>query len=278
MFEGRKLLIATKHQKERVIAPIFEEALQVECFVSTKFDTDTLGTFSGEIERKDSALETLRKKCVLAMQANNCDLAIASEGSFGMHPIIMFATADDEMMIFMDSKNQIEVIVREISMDTNFDATELKTKEDLMAFVEKVNFPSHGVILKSSKEKYKALFKGINTKENLLKHFNHLISNYGSAYVETDMRAHYNPTRMKLIEIVAQKLLKTILHQCPNCQHPGFSVSRVNKGLPCELCHAPTQSTLSFTYQCKKCSFEQVDLYPHQKTKEDPTYCNFCNP
>jgi len=32
MFEGRKLIIATKHQKEKVIAPIVEKALGCNCF------------------------------------------------------------------------------------------------------------------------------------------------------------------------------------------------------------------------------------------------------
>jgi hypothetical protein len=56
MFEGRRLLIATKHHKEQVIAPVFEKELAVQCFTSDEFDTDSLGTFSGEIERKNGAL------------------------------------------------------------------------------------------------------------------------------------------------------------------------------------------------------------------------------
>lgn len=53
MFQGRKLLIATKHEKEKAIASIFEKELGVKCFVAPNLDTDTLGTFTGEIERKD---------------------------------------------------------------------------------------------------------------------------------------------------------------------------------------------------------------------------------
>ena len=53
MFEGRKLLIATKHKKEIVIAPILEKELGVTCFVAPDLDTDELGTFTGEVERRD---------------------------------------------------------------------------------------------------------------------------------------------------------------------------------------------------------------------------------
>ena len=64
MFKGRKLLIATKHEKQKVIAPILETELGVKCFIVDNFDTDELGTFSGEIERKDDAITTARKKCL----------------------------------------------------------------------------------------------------------------------------------------------------------------------------------------------------------------------
>jgi hypothetical protein len=90
-FEGRQLLIATKHNKERVIAPLFEKALGVTCIVPDNFDTDLLGTFSGEVEREQDPLSTARRKCLLAMQQANCDLAIASEGSFGPHPSLFLS-------------------------------------------------------------------------------------------------------------------------------------------------------------------------------------------
>lgn len=278
MFQGRKLLISTKHHKEQVIAPIFEDKLGVHCFVTDKFDTDTLGTFTGEVERKENALITLRNKCLLSMKANNCDLAIASEGSFGMHPSIFIAQADDEMMLFLDAKNEVEVIAIEISTDTNFNASEITNTADLIAFAEKVNFPSHGLILKSSQNNFEIIYKGITEKDDLLEKFHSLKEQFGSAYVETDMRANFNPTRMKLIEKVAMKLVESVLNECPNCNFPGFSITKANTGLPCEWCHSPTQSTLSYTYECKKCHYKKEDLYPHNKIKEDPMYCDFCNP
>jgi len=99
MFDNRKLVIATKHHKESVIATLFENELGVKCFVPNDFDTDLLGTFSGEIERKDSAVDTVKKKCLLAMEQTNCDLGIASEGSFGPHPILFMASANEELLV-----------------------------------------------------------------------------------------------------------------------------------------------------------------------------------
>ncbi|MEN9977663.1 MAG: hypothetical protein RLZZ569_288, partial [Bacteroidota bacterium] len=67
MFQGRKLIIATKHQKEKIIAPIMEEALEVNALLVENFDTDVFGTFSGEIKRLDDALSTARNKCNRAL-------------------------------------------------------------------------------------------------------------------------------------------------------------------------------------------------------------------
>jgi len=115
MFKGRTLLIASKHEKEKVITPILEKVLGVKCIVAKNFDTDELGTFTGEIERTDDPITTVRKKCQLAMEVSNCDMAIASEGSFGPHPSVFFVSADDEFLIFIDKKNGLEIIARELS-------------------------------------------------------------------------------------------------------------------------------------------------------------------
>ncbi|MBC7606087.1 MAG: hypothetical protein H7199_03915 [Burkholderiales bacterium] len=278
MFYDRRLLIATKHGKEKVIAPLFEKSLGVACFVSDKFDTDLLGTFSGEVSRKDDALTTLRNKCLLAAEKNQCDLVIASEGSFGAHPSVFFASADDELMMFMDTKNNIEIVVRELSLETNFNASTITNEVDLLEFAHRAQFPTHSLILKQSESNFNKIIKGINDLENLKKHFGAFKNQNGAAYVETDMRAHLNPTRMMVIEKAAAKLLLAVQSKCPQCETPGFTISKALEGLPCSWCNHPTSSTLSFLYTCKKCEFTKEVLYPHQKTAEDPTYCNLCNP
>lgn len=151
MFNRRKLIIATKHKKEIVIAPILEKSLGVTCFKDKTFDTDILGTFSGEIERKLDSLATVMKKCLLAMKLNNFDLGLASESSFSPHPSIFFANADDEFLIFIDKKNNLEIIARELSIETNFNWKEIENEKDLIDFANLVCFPTHGLILRKSK-------------------------------------------------------------------------------------------------------------------------------
>ena len=278
MFEGRRLLIATKHQKESVIAPIMQKELGVDCFVLPEFDSDLLGTFTGEIDRADDALTTVKKKCLQAMASANCDLAIASEGSFGPHPSIFFASADEEILIFIDQKNSLEISVSELSLNTNFSGAIVNSENELKAFASAADFPHHGLIIRKQKDDFELMIKGITDWETLLSGYHKIKQDNGSAYIETDMRAMFNPTRMKVIETAAQKLASKIKSKCPSCQMPGFGAVEAKQGLPCELCGFPTRSTLVHIYCCKHCQFSQERKYPNGKKNEEPMFCDLCNP
>ncbi len=278
LFGGRNLIIATKHKKEEVISPILTKMLGVNCIIDVNLDTDSLGTFTGEVERLDDVLETARNKCRMAMKSSNCDLAVASEGSFGPHPTLGFINADDEILLFIDTKNNLEIVVRELSLKTNFNGEEIKIEEDLMAFATKVKFPGHGLILRKAHGDNSEIVKGIIDPDVLKNCFTEFKSKYGSAYVETDMRALYNPTRMEIIKIAALKLADKIVCLCPNCFTPGFGVTNAKSGLPCNLCGFPTRSTLAYEYICKSCDFTEEKKFPHGKQHEEPTFCDICNP
>ena len=278
MFHKRKLLIATKHQKEKVIAPILEKELGVCCFIDETFDTDTLGTFSGEVERELDPISTAREKCLRAMKQNGCDLGVASEGSFGPHPSMFFISADDEFLIFIDTKNNIEVVVREISTSTNFNGKYVQSQKELFDFAKQVDFPSHGLILRKSNDENKDIHKGITESEILKNSFDYFFSKYNSVYAETDMRAMYNPARMKVIEKATDKLVQKIKSTCPQCQMPGFGITDAKSGLKCNLCGSPTRSILSYIYICGHCGYRKEEIYPNKKTTEEPTFCDYCNP
>ncbi len=278
MFEGRQLIIATKHHKEQVIAPLIEKALKVKCFVDKDFDTDVLGTFSGEIERKEDPITTLRQKCLMAMKASDCDLGIANEGSFGPHPSAFFANADDELVILIDKKNNLEIIARELSMETNFNGEIVTSQKELMDFAREAQFPSHALILRKSQNDTTGLIKGITNASQLIQEFEKMIKDSSTVYVETDMRAMYNPSRMQVIKAATQKLIKKVQTTCPECNMPGLDITDYKNGLPCDLCGQPTGSTLSHIYQCQHCFYNIEKYHPNNKKVEDPMYCDFCNP
>jgi hypothetical protein len=180
--------------------------------------------------------------------------------------------------MLMDTKNDLEIVVREISTETNFNASEVKNEIELMEFASKVQFPSHGLILKPSENNFSKIVKGITDEVTLKKSFKEMIDEFGTAYVETDMRALYNPTRMKLIEKTTLKLVEAMHSKCPICSTPSFVITDSNSGLPCDSCKLPTRSILSYISKCKKCDYTVEQLYPNKKTTEDPMYCDFCNP
>lgn len=278
MFNHRSLLIVTKHQKEKVIAPLFEKTFNLKSKVSENFDTDSLGTFSGEIERVNDPITTLRDKCLLAMELEGFDLAVANEGSFGPHPQLFFAPVDHELAIFIDKKNSIEIIASEISMNTNFGGRLVNSYDDLLNFASDAKFPTHAMILRKEEHFKEDIFKGITTSEMLFDAYSTLFQKYGSVFAETDMRAMYNPSRMLVIEKVFEKLISKINSHCPICNTIGFDIVEVKKGLPCSQCGFKTRSVLAHRYQCKKCNHFEERLHPNGIFTEDPMNCDICNP
>ena len=278
MFSGRKLVIATKHSKELVMAPLLEAELGVQCIIPDNFDTDQFGTFSGEIARLDDPFTTARNKCLMAMNMMNCDLAVASEGSFGPHPTAFFTYADDEFVLLLDRKNNLEIFGRAISMDTNFSGRVINTNEELALFASEVGFPDHAIILRNSQNASDFIVKGITDWDQLLNNFQKVIEKFGTAFAEADMRALYNPKRMKIIEIATKNLIEKVNSFCPACQMPGFSIRDSKPGLPCSLCDRPTRTTLAHVLGCSYCSFSKEILYPNGMFTEDPGFCDYCNP
>jgi hypothetical protein len=276
LFEGRKVWIASKHQKENVIAPVLESILNVACHVK-QIDTDTLGTFSGEVERELSPIACARKKCEIASEQNEEDLFLASEGSFGPDPQLFFSYCNEELLVLIDKKNDAEWHATHRSTATNFNAKSCTSLDEVLAFCNEVGFPEHAIILRKDRSENDEIFKGIQNEDFLKEIVSMLLDKYNSLYIETDMRALFNPTRMKNIEIVAQKLCDQLLNVCPSCNFPGFSIHKFIPGLPCSYCGLPTKSIKTGIFSCQKCAFTE-ELLNDSRILEDPMYCDFCNP
>lgn len=266
------------HGKERAMATLLERELGVTCYPLEDFNTDQLGTFTGQVNRVDDPLTTARKKAKFAMQASGFDLAIASEGTFGPHPDYYFIPADEEILVLVDAKNELEVIVHEWSTVTNFNAADISTISALHEFANVSQFPSHALILRPSKQDFSDIVKGITDWRTLENNFNRMMQRYGTVYVETDMRAMHNPSRIEVIRQATESLIKKIKMTCPSCGCPGFNVKEVIAGLPCESCQFPTRSTSAYRYACQRCEHTSIIPFPHGKQTEDPMYCDVCNP
>ncbi len=271
--KNKTIAVASKHEKEKVIQPLFDVKFDSD-FLSCNIDTDQLGTFSGEIERILTPYEAAIEKCRMAFNVTNTDFAISSEGSFGPHPTLFFIPANEELIVFMSRNEELIIWAKHISTETNYNKIENPNAEQLSDFLEKVQFPSHKVIFKSKTRIEKGI-DDVNVLKQLIQGCKHQNETF---QIETDMRAHCNPTRMKVIEETTIKLLEKLNSFCPSCETPGFSVQEVVKGLPCAQCGLKTESTLKHIKICNSCNHHEDILYPRGIKTEDPMYCAFCNP
>jgi len=279
LFQGRSLIISSKHQKHQALSTVLSDQLGVEVVYNLPIDTDELGTFSGEVERASDAYSTLRKKCLLGMEKYGYDLGVATEGSFGPHPSILWSNAHEELIVFIDKENNLEISERLLTLETNFNHAEVANWDELLAFAGRVQFPSHKIILTGSDEAGKRLFfKGMLDETELQSAFERISQLSRVIRAETDMRAMFNPTRMGVIKELGAKLVNKVLSHCPKCSAPGFGEITYQSGLPCQSCGYPTQSILTKITNCNRCGFGSELLFPNGKISEDPMFCDFCNP
>jgi hypothetical protein len=281
-FVGRLAILATMHQKERAIAPLLETELGIQVIVPSQFDTDCFGTFTREIKRIGTQIEAARLKAQKVLELTGETIAIASEGSFYPHPAFPFISCNREIILWLDKDNDLEIIGQEISTETNHNHTRVSTIEEALEFAASIGFPEHGLVVMASKDSTdkNEIFKGIITEEQLVESVEtHLKqSSKGVIHLETDMRAMYNPTRMKVIEKATQNLIEKLNSFCPQCSIPGFDVVSRSPGLPCAWCSSPTSLIKMAISQCQKCNYRQETLFPDNLKVADPSYCQYCNP
>jgi hypothetical protein len=273
--EGRTAVVVSMHEKQKVIEPVFQHFNFT--WLKSSIDTDVYGTFSGEINRQGSALDAARKKCLGMFNQSDVSIAIASEGSFGCHPYSPFIAMNEELIVFMDRKNDCEFSINSASILTNFASRDCTSLDELWSFAAQALFPSHGIILRSLHDE-SIVFKGITDSAQLEIHFLLLHRQDGVVRVQTDMRANYNPTRMSHIQEVAKKLVNKIKTHCPECNARGFGDEKKVAGLPCSNCKLPTKSAIHIEKHCQQCGFVEIVQLPDVKVEEDPMYCDFCNP
>ena len=279
---NRTAILATMHQKERVMAPILERELGVKIIVPTDFDTDKFGTFTREVKRLGTQIEAARQKAKKALAIVGETLAFASEGSFGPHPMMPYLPANREIVILLDRVNNLELIGESFTVETNYSHQLVSSIEEADNFAKKAGFPEHGLVVIAGDVALGngEIVKGIVTEKQFFDAVRAGLkkSSTGRVHIETDMRAMYNPTRMKNIENATLDLVKKFHQFCPECGWPGFEVAERKIGLPCGLCYFPTQLVRSQIYQCKNCDYTKEELFPDGRETADPALCQYCNP
>ena len=104
------------------------------------------------------------------------------------------------------------------------------------------------------------------------------LSATGKAFVQTDMRAHLNPTRMRAIKQTTKALALRIARLCPACEAPGFGLVEPVRGLPCRDCGSPTDLIQSEVHACTRCGHREEKRKRPLTIRADPAWCPLCNP
>ena len=279
-YTGEKIVLTTLHKKEQIISPVFQKMLDAEV-VLCKVNTDLLGTFSGEIERKNSAIDCAKKKCLWGIEQSGLAYGLASEGSFGPHPSIPFFPSNQEIICFYDKSNDFFVTETHLTTETNYQITSTDSWEETGQFAKNALFSKHSLIIRPNIWEDKSIiFKGINTFKTLQKAFEICQASSSDKHVriETDMRAHMNPLRQKAIKIATEKLAHRLQQFCPACQTPGWGKIGLEKGLPCMACYFATELAKKEIWGCAKCDHKEYLPRADGIVFASQVECSFCNP
>lgn len=268
--------LGTKHGKEGVIKEVLSD-LGFAVFVPDGFPSDSFGTFTGEIQRPGNQLETAVLKARKAAEITGLRFGLASEGSYGPHPIVPMVALGRELVVLLDLENDLLVEGWWMGTKTNYQTRWVKSLEEARAFAMKIGFPEHGLIIQASPNNHRDQLKGVCSWEQLEQSISELVRAGQRPFLQSDMRASYNPTRMEAVRLAAIDLAQSYQTLCPSCRAPGFRVRDVVKGLPCDYCGLPTDMVSAELLGCRRCDFQESRPIPGRE-KASSTYCNFCNP
>ncbi len=272
------MALLTRHAKERVLAPILSEGVGARLEVVDDFDTDTLGTFTRDVSRAGSQVEAARRKAEIAIERSGAGIGIGSEGAFTPGPFGL-GSWNIELVALVDRTHGIEVIGRARAPGLHAYAA-IESRAELEAFARSAGFPEHGLVVRPSDERDSRIVKGLRDADSLVAAFEEArrASSSGRVFVESDLRAHMHPTRMKTIAEAARDLVARLACACPACSLPGFGVVGTVPGRPCSDCGAPTREAIADEFGCVRCGHREERARVEGGAGASPAVCDYCNP
>ena len=273
-------VLATKHGKLALIAPALATVgYRVR---AVDVDTDTLGTFSGEVERQGSPRDVAVAKARLGMAVTGVGVGLASEGTVGPSPHVPFATADTELVVLVDDRRGLVVVGLHVSHELRVVGEDVAPGDPLDTLIERAGVggaDGHHLIVRPAAGARRPVVKEVGDVGALVEAVARCAatSDDGRARVETDLRAHRCPSRRPAIAAAAQDLATRLAASCPACGLPGWGPVRSVGGRPCADCGAPTDAPRADVEGCVACPEERER--PRADTGPvDPARCGWCNP
>lgn len=274
-YHGATAALTTKHGKELLIAPAFHAlGINVE---PVDFDTDSLGTFTGEIERVGNARDVVVKKALIGAKISSLRYAIASEGSYGPDAQMPLLNSGVELLAWVDTENGHTVVESIRTFEIQAHRKTLIAGENIADYLDAFAFPSHALIVKGGTQREPLIFRGLQDIRELEDAIVTCRRASQEVMIENDLRAHLNPTRQKAINELSNKLVDRLSRLCTRCGLPGWGVIDISRGAECSEC-----GTLNPDYPsgeilgCLSCGARELDV---GKIKTiDAAQCLLCNP
>ena len=241
-YTGRSAALATMHGKLPLIAPTFGEQVNLQV-INVSINTDAFGTFTGDIARTMTPIATAEAKAREAMERSGLQLGLASEGSIGTDAVIGFLVLDTELLVLVDDQRGIVISEAFSSHDTSCAVKGITDRSELNQVIAQMR----------DSRRYEQLI------------------------VESDLRAHYSPSRRRNIRQAAHRLAARVGRLCPNCSCPGWGTTQTIFGLPCRWCGTTCQSVpRAHIWGCYACDHLWVKELDDEFS--DPKHCPACNP
>jgi hypothetical protein len=279
-FQNNHFIFATNHGKTAAAKEPFARILNATV-TPLSINSDTLGTFTAEIERPGSMLDALRGKIRLARAASSDRFVLASEGSFSSADGFGLLVHGFEMLMIHDALTGAEIVEQYVSYDTNYATANLTAAENLDLFLHRIGFGPHALVLYPDGVPLLGhVYKGIQTREDAHRIFATCLeaSPNRTVVAMSDMRAHLNPTRMAAIRSCCELLAKRLNTKCPKCAGGGFGITATSPGLPCQECGAPTHRCRGEIHSCPFCACAVERPRSDGKMFATASECDWCNP
>lgn len=275
----RDVVLATMHQKELALRPAFQR-LNLTLTVPEGLDTDRFGSFSGEIPRHGSMIDAALAKLDAAFALTGHTVGVVSEGAYGPHAGVPFATTGFELLLWHDRSTGHTVHETLTDYEPVYQHVNVAHPDELPAFLARIGFPAHAVIVAPRDGNLADTIKGVQDVDALHDAIARAVtlSPRHEATVTTDMRAHMNPRRMTTIGVLAHKLVDRLARACPRCHAPGWGVVERIAGLTCQACATPTHAVQYDVFGCTLCGTRETVPRADGVTTADPSQCPSCNP
>ncbi len=265
--------LVTHHGKGGVIAPLLQSAGWTVDVLDR--DTDALGTFSGDVERRGSPRDVAITKALLASGESAAPWFLASEGSLTRDPWGL--ARDHELVVLVHAASRVTLVGEALSHDVVLVGEEVNSEwsdsrlDDLCA---RADLGRHHLMVVSVTHDVPAR-GGLARRVEVETALREMSAPGRRLRIQSDCRAHLSASRREVIGAATRDLIRKLSSTCPSCAGVGFSPVEAVEGLRCSQCYLPTREPRAHLWACPWCDFRRETLV---EATVDPSRCPWCNP